>query len=50
MVDGRQFLNKILFYDEAPGGYVNKQNCRTWSSKNPQVSEEKQLHPDKVTV
>ena len=52
-VDGN-FSNKIFFRDEAHftlDGYVNKQNCRIWSSANPQVIEEKPLlHPEKVTV
>ena len=45
--------NKIFFSDEAYftlGGYVNKQNCRIWSSKNSQVIEERSLHPAKVIV
>jgi len=51
-VDG-DFSNKIFFSDEAHfslGGYVNKQNCRIWGSENPQVIEERPLHPEKVTV
>ena len=32
------------------GGYVNKQNCRIWGSRNPQVMEERPLHPENVTV
>ena len=28
-------------------GYVNKQNCRIWRSKNRQVIEERPLHPEK---
>ena len=34
------FWNKTVFCDEAYfalGGCVNKQNCRIWDSKNPQV-------------
>ncbi|GFU67046.1 putative DD41D transposase [Trichonephila clavipes] len=31
-------------------GYVNKQNCRTWSGANPQVYVETPLHPEKLTV
>ena len=33
-------LQKIIFSDEAYfdlGGYVNKQNCRIWSSENSQI-------------
>jgi hypothetical protein len=51
-VDG-DFSNKIFFSDEAHFslcGYVNKQNCRIWGSENPQVIEERPLHPEKVTV
>ncbi|GFW98821.1 hypothetical protein TNCV_2837821 [Trichonephila clavipes] len=31
-------------------GYVNKQNCHTWSEANPQVYVETPLHPEKLTV
>lgn len=30
-------------------GYVNKQNCHTWGSKNPQATIELPLHPQTVT-
>ena len=53
MVDGRQFLNKIFFNKEKHfvlGGYVSKQNCGIWGSENPQVIEDKPLHPAIVTV
>lgn len=47
------FSNKIFFSDEAHfqvGGYVNKQNCRIWGSENPQVIQERPMHPPRVTV
>lgn len=47
------FHTKILFSDEAHfwlNGYVNKQNCRIWSSENPRVILQSPLHPEKVTV
>ena len=47
------FLNQIIFSDEAYftlGGYVNIQNSRIWDSENPQLIEEKSLHPEKVIV
>ncbi|EFN63948.1 hypothetical protein EAG_14216, partial [Camponotus floridanus] len=49
-VDG-DFSTKIFFSDEAHfslGGYVNKQNCRIWGNENPQVSQERPMHPGKV--
>ena len=48
-VDG-DFSNKIFFSDEAHfshGGYIKKQNCRIWGSENPEVIEERPLHPEK---
>ncbi|GFW78554.1 transposable element Tcb2 transposase [Trichonephila clavipes] len=47
------FHKRILFSDEALfwlNGYVNKQNCHTWSEANPQVYVETPLHPEKLTV
>jgi len=47
------FSNKIFFSDEVHfslGRYVNKQNCRIWGSENPQVSQERPMHPGKVIV
>ena len=44
---------KIMFSDEAHfdlGGYVNKQNCRIWGTKNPHAYIEKSTHPKRVTV
>ena len=32
------------------GGYVNKQNCRIWGTKNPHAYIEKPTHPKPVTV
>ena len=43
----QQVIN-AFFNDEAHStlyGYVNKQNCRTLSSKDPQVILERPLHP-----
>ena len=43
----------IIFSDEAHfdfGGYVNKQNCRTWGTENPQAYIEKPKHPKRVTA
>ena len=48
-----EFHRKTILTDEAHfhlGGYVNKQNCRIWGSKNLRVSVEKPLHPQRVTV
>ena len=44
---------KIIFSDEAEfdlGGYVNKQNRRSWSTENPHAYIEKPAHPKRVTV
>ena len=32
------------------GGYVNKQNCRIWDSKNPKIIIKKPLYPQRVSV
>ena len=50
---GGSFSNKIFLGDEAHftlARYVNKQNYRIWGSKNPQIIEEKPLHPEKVII
>ena len=44
---------KIRFSDEAHfdlGGYVNKQNCHIWGTKNPHAYNENPMHPKRVTV
>ena len=44
---------KIVFSDEAHfdiGGYVNKKNCRIWSTENPHAYIEKPTHPKRATV
>ena len=48
-----EFDRKIIMSDEAHfhlGGYVNKQNCRIWSSENPKMIIEKPLFPPRVTI
>lgn len=47
------FHRDIIFSDEAHfhmNGYVNKQNCRYWGLDNPQQIEEREMHPQRVTV
>lgn len=47
------FGQTIIFSDEAHfclSGYVNKQNCRYWSDHQPQIFEEADMHPQKLTV
>ncbi|GFT71347.1 uncharacterized protein NPIL_24301 [Nephila pilipes] len=42
-----EFSNKILFSNEAyfyHDGFVNRQNCRIWSSENPHMIVKKQMH------
>ena len=44
---------KIILSDEAHfdlGGYVNKQNCRIWTTENPHAYIEKPTHPKRITV
>ena len=48
-----RFWKKIIFSDEANfdlGGYVNKQNCRSWDTEIPHAYIEKPTHPKRVTV
>ena len=48
-----KFQRKIIMSDEAHfhlEGYVNKQNCCIWGSKNPKMIIEKPLYPQHVTV
>ncbi len=47
------FHKKIIFSDECHFwmvGNVNKQNCRIWSDKNPEVIHEEPLHPERLSV
>ena len=44
---------KIVFSDEAHfdlGGYVNKQSCHIYGTKNPHAFTENPMHPKRVTV
>ena len=41
---------KIIFSDEALGGYVNKENCRIWDTENPHAYIEKPMYQKRVTV
>ena len=53
LTEGADFGKKILFSDEAHfdlGGYINKQNCRIWGTKNPHEYIEKPTHPKRVTI
>ena len=46
-------LALIITSDEAHlhlDGYVNKQNCRYWSTENPRELHQQSLHSQKVTV
>lgn len=43
----------IIFSDKAHfhlSGFANKQNCRIWGNKNPRVTHEHQMHPERTTV
>lgn len=47
------FSSKIILSDEAHfhlDGFVDRQNCRFWGSKNPNVTVKKQMNPQRVTV
>ena len=49
----KNFEKKTNFSNEAHfdlGGYVNKQNCRIWRTKNPYAYIAKLTHPKRVTV
>lgn len=46
-------MDNVYFSDESHfhlEGYVNRQNCRYWSSSNPKQKHQKALHSPKVTV
>jgi len=52
-LENDDFTMKIIFSDEAHfhlSGFVNKQNCRIWSSENPRQIQEREMHPQRVTV
>lgn len=47
------FRKKINYSDEAHfsmNGFDNEQNMRYWAEKNPQVIQQKSMHPQKITV
>ena len=47
------FAKPIVFSDEAHfhlSGFVNKQNCRIWGNENPQIMQEREIHPLKIIV
>lgn len=47
------FGKRIIFTDEAHfhlNGFVNTQNCRIWAAENPRVIQEREMHPQRVTV
>lgn len=53
MNDDNEFVNNLWMSDEAHfhlNGYVNKQNFRYWSQKNPKHLHQRPLHSHKVTV
>ena len=53
LTEDEDFSKKIVLSDEAHfnlGGYVNKLNCRIWSTENPHAYIEKPTHPKRVTV
>ncbi|XP_053946986.1 uncharacterized protein LOC128855816 isoform X2 [Anastrepha ludens] len=51
--EDQNMLNCLFMSDEVHfdlNGNVNKQNCRIWSTSNPQILHETELHPLRVTV
>lgn len=47
------FSKKIIFIDEEHfhvSWCINKQNCRIWGSESPRVSQQIEIHPERVTV
>ena len=51
--DAGLFFKKINFSDETDfdlGGYVNRQNCCIWGTKNPHAFIEKPTYTKRVTV
>ena len=50
LLENRGAIDDIFFSDEAHfhlGGYVNKQNMRYWSEKNPKELHEMKMHVEK---
>ena len=46
-------IDLLMMSDEAHfhmNGFINKQNFRHWATENPQIMQEKTLHPQRVTV
>ena len=53
LIEDADFGKKVIFSDEAHfvlGGYVNKQNCLTWSTENRHAYIEKPTHPKRFTA
>ena len=47
------FAKQIIFSVEAHfhlGEFVNKQICRIWGNKIPQIMQEREIHPLRTTV
>lgn len=52
-LEDEDFTKKIVFLEKAQfhlSGFVNKQNCRVWSSEKPRQIQEREMHLLWVTV